>query len=582
MILEQISSPADVKRLTMGELKTLANEAREALFTKLYKHGGHCGPNFGFVEATIALHQVFNSPEDKIVFDVSHQSYIHKMLTGRANAFLDESQYDAVTGYTNPDESEHDFFNIGHTSTAISLALGLATARDLQGETGKVIAVIGDGSLSGGEAFEALSNAGEYAKNFIIVVNDNEMSIAENHGGLYEGLRLLRGTQGEGYHNYFRSLNLEYMYLEQGNDLDALIRTFHAAKERTNPVVVHIHTNKGEGFDRAVANKEEWHFTAPFDPKTGEKSKSPFETYGEVTYQLLNNIFQSDPKAVAITAGVPSLAGFTAERRKQAGRQFIDVGIAEEHGVALASGLAKGGAHPIFMTASTFMQRTYDQIAQDLCINRNPAVLLSLLAGYEAMNDITHLCFFDIAMMGNIPGLTILEPTCKEEYEAMLRWAIAQEEMPVAIRVGYVAPSRPGTYDDTYATPRYSLDKQGERVAIIALGSFYELGEQTLATLQTQGINATLINPRFASAVDAEMLEALKANHELVITLENGVLDGGFGERIARFYGDSTMKVRNYGLPKQLLDRYNRQAFAEENHLTPTLIAEDVMKILEG
>lgn len=580
MILEHIQSPADVKKLSLEELKNLATEARKALFTKLYKYGGHCGPNFGFVEATIALHYVFTTPEDKIVYDVSHQSYIHKMLTGRAAAFLDEHKYDDVTGYTNPDESQHDFFNIGHTSTAVSLALGLATARDLQGQSGNVVAIIGDGSLSGGEAFEALSNAGEYAKNFIIVVNDNEMSIAENHGGLYEGLRLLRHTQGEGTHNFFRSLNLDYIYVEQGNDLATLIQTFQNVKDHPRPIVVHLHTDKGHGFDRAEQNKEEWHYTAPFDPETGEKAQLPFETYGEVTYQILSDIFKEDPKAVAITAGVPSLGGFTAERRKAAGRQFIDVGIAEEHGVALASGLAKGGAHPIFMTASTFMQRTYDQIAQDLCINRNPAVLLSLFAGYEGMNDITHLCFFDIAMMGSIPGLTVLEPTCKEEYEAMLRWAMAQEQQPVALRTAFVATSRPGTYDTTYATPRYSLDKQGQQVAIIALGSFYSLGQQTSDMLQAQGIDATLINPRFASAVDVEMLERLKADHQLVITLENGVLDGGFGERIARFYGDSTMKVRNYGLPKMLIDRYDRTAFAQENRLTPALITEDIVNIL--
>lgn len=580
-LLSKIQSPEDVKRLSLEQLQQLAGEIRTALLTKLSKTGGHVGPNLGVVEMTIAMHYVFDSPRDRFVFDISHQSYVHKMLTGRAAAFLHEAHYADVTGYTNPEESTHDHFNIGHTSTSVSLALGLATARDLRGEQHNVLAVIGDGSLSGGEAFEGLSNAAEYARNFIVVLNDNDMSIAENHGGLYQGLRALRESQGRASDNYFKSLGLDYRYLGDGHDLAALIALFQEVKGIEHPIVLHIRTQKGRGYALAEADREPWHYSGPFDIEAGQTDGPyPFKTYSEVSYEILSDIMKADPKAIAITAGVPSMIGFTAERRAAAGAQFVDVGIAEEHGVALASGLAKGGAHPVFATASTFIQRTYDQLSQDLAINGNSAVILSLYAGYETMTDVTHLGFFDIALMSSIPGLKILEPSCYEEYQSMLRWAMAQEQGPVVLRTTFVAPSRPGDYPEDYAELRYQMLRSGSRVAIVALGSFLGLGEATADLLRDRGIEATLISPRFASGVDAEILASLESQHSLVVTLENGVLDGGMGEKIARYYGPSPMRVKSYGLPKIFADRYRPKAFAQTHRLTPEQIAEDILGLL--
>ena len=580
MLLEKIHSPEDVKKLDNSSLQNLAREVRSALIEKLSKHGGHVGPNLGMVEATIALHYVFDSPKDKIVYDVSHQSYAHKMLTGRAAAFLDESKYDDVTGYTEPCESEHDHFMIGHTSTSISLALGLATARDLKGERSNVIAVIGDGSLSGGEAFEGLDNAGEYATNFIVVVNDNEMSIAENHGGLYGSLAELRNTLGKSQNNYFKSLGFDYLYVESGNDVLALITAFKKVKDSTKPVVVHIHTKKGKGLPFAEQNKEAYHWSIPFDAKTGFQDWGSGESWGGVLSGYLMEKIKSDSKVVVIHSAVPAGIGFFAPQRKEAGRQFIDVGIAEEHAVALASGLAKGGAKPIYSTHSTFIQRTYDQLSQDLCANNNPATLLVTMSGADGMNDTTHLCIFDIALMSNIPNLAYLCPTCVEEAKAMMDYAIDQTLCPMAIRIPNGVAHREGEFDKDYSKVSYKMDKKGSKVAIIGLGDFYQRGVAVAAELAKQGIEATVINPRFASGVDAELLESLKADHQVVVTLENGVAEGGFGQKIATFYGNSNMKVLVKGLKKEFYDKVGFAELCDRNRLTPEQIAEDVKSAL--
>ncbi|SHK95935.1 1-deoxy-D-xylulose-5-phosphate synthase [Fibrobacter sp. UWEL] len=580
MLLENIKSPADVKKLDAASLENLAVEVRGTLIEKLSKHGGHVGPNLGMVEATIALHYVFESPKDKIVYDVSHQSYAHKMLTGRAAAFLDESKYDDVTGYTEPCESEHDQFMIGHTSTSVSLALGLATARDIKGESGNVIAVIGDGSLSGGEAFEGLDNAGEYATNFIVVVNDNEMSIAENHGGLYGSLAELRASQGKSENNYFKSLGFEYLYVEQGNDIQTLIAAFNKVKDSKKPVVVHIHTLKGKGLSFAEQNKEAYHWSIPFDAKTGYQDWGDGESWGGILGDYLMKKIKADPKVVVIHSAVPAGIGFFEPQRKEAGKQFIDVGIAEEHAVALASGLAKGGAKPIYSTHSTFIQRTYDQLSQDLCANNNPATLLITMSGADGMNDTTHLCIFDIAMMVNIPNLAYLCPTCVEEAKAMMDYAVDQVQCPMAVRIPNGVAHRDVAFDTDYSKVTYKVDKEGSKVAIIALGDFYQRGIAVAAELAKQGINATIINPRFASGVDEELLESLKANHQVVVTLENGVTAGGFGEKIAAFYGPSSMKVLVKGLKKEFYDKVSFADLCHRNRLNPDQITEDVLAAL--
>lgn len=583
MYIEKINSPADVKALSVEQMEVLATEVRQALLHKLSEHGGHIGPNLGMVEATIALHYVFNSPHDKIVYDVSHQSYTHKILTGRKEAFLNAADYDKVSGYTNPQESEHDFFTIGHTSTSVSLACGLVKARDLKGGDENIIAVIGDGSLSGGEAYEGLSNAGENGTNMIIVVNDNEMSIAENHGGLYQNLRLLRETEGKAECNFFRSLGLDYMFVKDGNDIASLIAAFKAVKDTMRPVVVHIHTLKGKGYLPAETHKEQWHWGMPFDLNTGAPKYdfSGVEDYSDLTAKFLLDEIKKDKSVVAITSGTPSVIGFTPERRQQAGRQFVDVGIAEEHAVALASGIAAGGGKPVYGVYSSFIQRTYDQLSQDLCINNNPATIVVFMGTIAGMNDETHLGFFDIPLICNIPNMVYLAPTCKEEYFAMLKWSIHQNKYPVAIRVpGASVVSGNQTYDTDYSDlNHYKLVRKGEKVAILGLGAFYSLGEAVAKRLKEEtGIEATLINPRYITGLDVAMLEDLKQSHSLVVTLEDGEIDGGFGEKIARFYGDSDMKVLTYGVRKEFADRYITEELLKENRLTEPQIVEDIRK----
>ena len=584
MYIEKINQPTDVKNLNSEQLHVLADEMRQALLQKLSKHGGHFGPNLGMVEATIALHYVFNSPTDKIVYDVSHQSYPHKMLTGRKDAFLYEDKYDDVSGYSNPDESDHDFFTIGHTSTSVSLACGLAKGRDLKGDSENIIAVIGDGSLSGGEALEGLDFASELNSNLIIVVNDNDMSIAENHGGLYKNLKQLRDTDGKSECNLFKSMGLDYVFVKDGNDIDSLITAFEQVKDSTYPVVVHICTQKGKGYKIAEENKENWHYCGPFNLETGKSdmSQDGGEDYSSMTADILLKKMKEDKTVVGITSATPTVFGFTEDKRKEAGSQFVDVGIAEETAVALASGIAKSGGKPVYGVYSTFIQRTYDQLSQDLCINNSPATLRVYLASVYGMNDVTHLGIYDIPMMSNIPNLVYLAPTTKEEYLAMLDWSIEQNDHPVAIRVpiSVVSDGKKVTKDFSKLN-EYEVTQNGSKIAIVALGSFYSVGAKTAEIIENKtGVKPTLINPIYITGTDDKLLEQLKENHDIVITVEDGVLDGGFGEKIARFYGNSDVKVLNYGLKKEFLDRYNPEEIVKANRLTPEQIAEDVCGII--
>ena len=584
MYVEKINQPTDVKNLNSEQLHILADEMRQALLQKLSKHGGHFGPNLGMVEATIALHYVFNSPTDKIVYDVSHQSYPHKILTGRKDAFLYEDKYDDVSGYSNPDESDHDFFTIGHTSTSVSLACGLAKGRDLKGDSENIIAVIGDGSLSGGEALEGLDFASELNSNLIIVVNDNDMSIAENHGGLYKNLKQHRDTDGKSERNLFKSMGLDYVFVKDGNDIDSLITAFEQVKDSTYPVVVHICTQKGKGYKIAEENKENWHYCGPFNLETGKSdmSQDGGEDYSSMTADILLKKMKEDKTVVGITSATPTVFGFTEDKRKEAGSQFVDVGIAEETAVALASGIAKNGGKPVYGVYSTFIQRTYDQLSQDLCINNSPATLLVYWASVYGMNDVTHLGIYDIPMMSNIPNLVYLAPTTKEEYLAMLDWSIEQNDHPVAIRVpiSVVSDGKKVTKDFSKLN-EYEVTQNGSKIAIVALGSFYSVGAKTAEIIENKtGVKPTLINPIYITGTDDKLLEQLKENHDVVITVEDGILDGGFGEKIARFYGNSDVKVLNYGLKKEFIDRYNAEEIVKANRLTPEQIAEDVCGII--
>lgn len=594
MYIEKIKSPADLKGLDIETLNIVADETRRAVLNRVSKHGGHVGPNLGFVEATVALHYVFDAPVDKFVFDVSHQCYPHKVLTGRAAGFLgDVDDMNAISGYSSPSECpEYDNFEVGHTSTSVSLATGLQKARDVKGTHENIIAVIGDGSLSGGEAFEGLDEASELGTGIIIVVNDNEMSIAENHGGIYKNLRALRESNGACEHNWFKAWGFEYTYLEEGNDIAKLIDVFRSVKDTDRPTVVHIHTEKGHGYAPAVQNKEAWHWGLPFNLDDGSRPVRnadgsmpdvvPAEDYAVLFSDWMLREMKLDPTLIAVTAGTPTAGGFTAAKRKEAGSQHIDMGIAEEQAVAMISGMAKGGLHPVWTVYSTFLQRTYDQIAQDLCINANPAVINVVGGGVRSMNDITHICLFDIPMLCSIPGLVYLAPTTCEEYFAMLRWAIKQEKTPVALRVptGEVVHTTEQVDAEYACEPQYKVVHRGSKVAVVAAGSFYQKGESVVGLLAEKGIDATLINPRYLNDVDAATLDALKSDHQLVVTLEDGCKDGGFGERIAAYYGTSDMKVLVCGVKKGLYDRFDVEQLLSDNRLLDAQIVEDALAAL--
>jgi len=580
LYLEQIHSPSDIKGYTPAQRCALAAEMRAALITRASSVGGHIGPNLGVIEATIALHTVFDAPTDKIIYDVSHQCYPHKMLTGRADAYLDPAHYSEVSGFTNTEESPYDHFNIGHTSTSISLATGLAKARDLAGRSENVVAFIGDGALSGGEALEGLNVAGEMRSNLIIILNDNDWSISENHGGMYEMLRRLRETNGTAADNLFRAMGLDYRYVADGNDTEALIAAFAAVKDSQKPVVIHIHTQKGKGLSFAEDDPEDWHRHAPFHTESGAvKHPSAPDPCLAATVDFILAEAKRNPNFVYLSAGIVGGIGLTPAERAELGAQYVDVGIAEEHAVAMASGLARGGARPVFGTYSTFYQRTYDQMAQDVCINRSPAVFLVTGASLYRSTDVTHLGFYDISIFSHVPNLVFLAPTSIEEHLAVLRWAIAQTEHPVMIRtpLGGYAESPYPVRADYSALHRSIVVTEGAEVALIGVGNFAALATAAAEELARDGIHATVVNPLYLSGLDEALLTRLKEKHRLIVTVEDGILDGGFGEKIAAFYGaDRDVEVKSYGLPKAFFNRYDPAALARAHHLTAPQIAADL------
>ncbi|MEQ3452036.1 1-deoxy-D-xylulose-5-phosphate synthase [Enterococcus cecorum] len=584
MILEKITDAKDLKQLNRAQLHTLVDEARTALLNKISQHGGHNGPNLGVVEMTVALHRVFNSPVDKLVFDISHQTYIHKMLTGRAQAFLDPAHFDDVSGYTNPKESEHDLFTVGHTSTSLALANGIAVARDLKQENYNVVALIGDGSLSGGLAFEGLNNIAEQNSNIIVIVNDNDQSIADNFGGLYRNLKALRESNGQAKDNFFQSLGFEYHYLDEGNDLDALIDLFESVKDVDHPVLLHVHTVKGKGFKFAEENREKFHAGGPFSLETGEyvKRGTGAKTYSNLTTEFLWDKMQKDKTVVAVNAGTPMML-FNPEQRKQLGKQFIDVGIAEQQAATMTAGLAKNGAKPVWVVNSTFMQRSYDQVSHDLALNDLPGTILVYNASVNGMNDESHLGIFDIPFLSHIPNLVYLAPTNQEEYLAMLDWSLEQTIHPVAIRVP-VGPLRStGKADTTDYNQLYQNEvvQAGSKVAVIGVGNFFGLAEEVIAALAKENIQATLINPKFISGVDETLLTELTNNHQVVVTLEDGITDGGYGQTVASFLGNTDVKVQNYGLDKAFHDRYVASELLAENGITVENIVKNILAVVK-
>lgn len=593
MLLTQTTTPEDVKALNRAELPQLCSEIRHAILESSAAVGGHVAPNLGVVELTVALHRVFNSPTDKIVFDVSHQTYTHKALTGRAYTYIDPERYGEASGFANPDESEHDLFAMGHTSTSVSLGCGLAHARDLAGDTYNVITVIGDGSLSGGLAFEGFNNAAELDSNLIIIVNDNDQSIAENHGGLYRNLAELRASNGTCERNVFRAMGLDYRYLDTGNDVLALVDALQELRDIDRPIVLHVSTAKGKGFEPAQSDPERWHHVGPFDMATGRKlcpghpSEPAPRTYADITGEALSAAIERDPQVVGITAATPYIMGFTPELRAAAGKQFVDVGIAEEHAVTFATALARSGAKPVFGVYGTFLQRAYDELWHDLCLNDAPATILVFGASIFGTTSETHLSFFDISMLGGLPNMRYLAPACMEEYLSMLSWSLDHREHPAAIRVpGIGLVSRPDlapAEDTDYSVARYNAVRQGRDVAVLALGDFFELGERVANRLAAEyGIEATLVNPRFATELDREFLDSLAVEHRVVVTLEDGILDGGWGERVACYLACTPLRARTFGIAKGFPDRYDPNELLAQNGMTVENMAAEAVRLLNA
>lgn len=591
MLLTQTTTPEDVKALNRAELPQLCGEIRQAILESSAAVGGHVAPNLGVVELTVALHRVFNSPIDKIVFDVSHQTYAHKALTGRAYTYIDPERYGEASGFANPDESEHDLFAMGHTSTSVSLGCGLAHARDLASDAYNVITIIGDGSLSGGLAFEGFNNAAELDSNLIIIVNDNDQSIAENHGGLYRNLAELRASNGTCERNVFRAMGLDYRYLDAGNDVLALVDALQELRNIDHPIVLHVSTAKGKGFEPAQSDPEHWHHVGPFDMATGRKlcpghpSEPAPRTYADITGEALSAAIERDPQVVGITAATPYIMGFTPELRAAAGKQFVDVGIAEEHAVTFATALAHSGAKPVFGVYGTFLQRAYDELWHDLCLNDAPATILVFGASIFGTTSETHLSFFDISMLGGLPNMRYLAPACMEEYLSMLSWSLDHREHPAAIRVpGIGLVSRPDlapAEDTDYSAVRYNVVRQGRDVAVLALGDFFELGERVANRLAAEyGIEATLVNPRFATELDREFLDSLAAEHRVVVTLEDGILDGGWGERVACYLACTPLRTRTFGIAKGFPDRYDPNKLLAQNGMTVENMAAEAARLL--
>ncbi|PJM73762.1 1-deoxy-D-xylulose-5-phosphate synthase [Bifidobacterium primatium] len=642
-LLAHIDGPDDLKRLYVVQLPALADEIRAALLRYCAAKGGHIGSNLGMVEATIALHYVFDSPRDRIIFDVSHQSYVHKMLTGRRRAFTDETRFGSATGFTNPDESDHDSFVLGHTGTSVSLACGMAKARDLTGGTNNVVAVIGDGSLSSAVAFEGLNEAAELNGNLIIVFNDNEMSIAENHGGMYAGLAELRKTNGTSPHNLFRDMGLDYRYVADGNDTSALVEAFEDVKDCDHATVVHIHTVKGLGLDAAEEGRVEsnhWHNPMPA-PDAAPAKPNARKTYGGMAMDALAARFDAEPGLVVISPATPGSNGITRQWRAAAGRHYIDTGITEEHAVTFAAGIARAGGTPVLATSATFFQRAYDEIHQEFALNNVPGTLLVFSGGISGADN-THSGAGDVMMFGNVPGLTCLAPTSGEEMLRMLAWATGDARRPVAIRMpgeAVLAGERGGSYprfvaataestdvqaddgvaakadngkageaaaaavemtgrsrgvgevsvDDIAATSvdgdpwaRYTITRSGSQVAILGLGNAYPLAEEAAAALDDAGVRATVIDPHQYSTIDAATLDSLRERHTVVVTVEDGQLEGGWGGKIASYYGDSPMRVLNFGARKEVTDRIPLDVLRKRYRLTAGDIADAVLSALRG
>ena len=584
MELENIKSPKDIKGLSYEELENIAEQMRQAVLNRCSQIGGHVGPNLGSVETIIAMHYVFDAPVDKLVYDVSHQAFPHKMLTGRVDGYLYRQDFSKVGEYTSPVESpEYDIFWAGHTSPALSLCVGLAKARNLKNDNYNIVALVGDGALSGGEAFEGLDAGGALDSNLICILNDNQMSIAEDHGGMYKHLQHLRETNGTASDNLFKAFNWDYVYVAEGNNVRKLIETLQQVKGSKKPTVVHVNTQKGEGYKPAEEYREAFHFRDPFDIATGELlmvPEGPNST--SVLKDFINRSFKKYPTFLAISSATPDSFGLNAKEREMLGEHYIDVGIAEQTGVAVMAGAARDGAKVVYSVVGTFLQRAYDQLMEDWAMDPSPALMVVAETGIRATKDETHLGFWDIPMITSIPDIIYLAPANLEEFDAMLEWGLAQDNFKVAVRQPVYSVEH-ADYDvdkDYSALNKFKVLKEGKDVAVIGAGDFLVKARKVVDLLTQKGINATLINPRFVSGVDKDLLLKLENDHKVVVTLEDGSVEGGFGQRVASELGASSMKVLNFGMEKKFVDRYNANELEKEYNLLPEQIVDKIMDIL--
>ena len=574
-LLNHIAGPKDLKKLSISEMEQLAQEIRTLILEKDAVEGGHLGPDLGIVEATIAYHYVFNAPEDKIIWDVSHQTYPHKMLTGRAQAWLDPDHYADVTPYSNPDESPYDYYSIGHTSTSIALATGMAKARDLMGKHENIMALIGDGSMTGGLAFEGLNNAAIEKHNLVVVVNDNQWSIDENVGGLVTALKKLRDSNGQTAENPFTAMGFDYRYVADGNNLTDMIAAYKAVKDVDHPILLHINTLKGKGYEPAVSDEEAHHWVSPFNLENDQPlaPESQGSTPNSVALDVIKNEIKAGKNIMAIDAAIPGVFDLD-DFKNEFPDHYTDVGIAEQESVAFATGFAKEGGIPVLMENSTFLQRAFDQLSHDTAANDLPVVML--VAGGRISNESkTHLGIFDQVMISNLPNWIYLAPTTLEEEKAMIKWAISQRKHPVAIKIPANVPdSDEQTVTTDYSEIKYQV-KPGKDVAVLALGDFYQLGKDV-----ANKIGATLVNPLSANILDKQALDQLAANHQVTVTLEDNSLDGGFGQKVASYLGKTKVKVLNYGQNRVYTDQTPVKEIYQQNHLTTAQIVADVQQLL--
>lgn len=570
-LLNKISGPQDLKKLSIAQMQQLAQEIRTLILEKDAAEGGHLGPDLGIVEATIAYHYVFDAPKDKIVWDVSHQTYPHKMLTGRALAWLDPDHYEDVTPYSNPDESPYDYYAVGHTSTSIGLATGMAKARDLMGNHENIMALIGDGSMTGGLAYEGLNNAAIEKHNLVVVVNDNQMSIDENVGGLVTALKKLRDSNGETKENPFTAMGFDYRYVADGNDIKSMIEAFKAVKDVDHPILLHINTLKGKGYKPAIDEEEAHHWVMPFDLKTDKPlapaSEAP--TANSVALDVVSEEIEKGTNLMAINAAIPGVFGLDKIKNKYPDH-YTDVGIAEQESVAFAAGAAKEGAVPVLFENSTFLQRAFDQLSHDVAANDLPVVMMVAGGGISGTSK-THLGIFDQVMISNLPNWIYLAPTNLAEEKAMMTWAIKQRKHPVAIKMPTKAVPENGDAQEDYSEITYQI-KPGKDVAILALGDMYAiLGEKV-----AQELNATLVNPVSANILDKDALDKLAKENKVIVTIEDNTLDGGFGEKVASYLGDKDVKVLNYGQKRVYTDQTPLKDILKENRMTVDQIVEDI------